>query len=49
MTCDDPATMRTNDDGDWMSICGCGHVCCEAGTYDQAAIALDAHRNPEEP
>jgi hypothetical protein len=41
--------MATNDDGTWRTICGCGKVCCESGTYEQAAEALDAHRNPEEP
>lgn len=47
--CTDHATLTTTDNGDWTSTCSCGHICCPAGTYEQAAAALDAHRNPEEP
>lgn len=46
--CAADASLVTDDDGNWVSTCGCGHVCCPSGTYDEAAAALEAHRNPEE-
>ena len=41
---DTTAVVRPNDDGTWFSRCHCGTVACEAGTYDQAVEALEAHR-----
>ncbi len=48
MTCQDFGEMRTLDTGAWTSRCGCGHVACESGTYEEAAAALEAHRTSEE-
>lgn len=48
-TCDDPAELAPIGMTDrWRSRCGCGHMCCESGTYDEAAAALDEHRNRQE-
>lgn len=41
---DSQAAILSNDDGTYKSLCNCGTVCCESGTFDEAANALEAHR-----